>query len=136
MLALLGIATIVVLLAAIMSGRVTPLVALIVVPVVASFAGGFGLATGKFVTTGVQNIAPVVGMFVFAILFFGIVTDAGMFDPASLAMVRSFAAKAATIGTGSAPDASACRSRMSASPRRPAIAASATLNALVSMRPP
>ena len=81
MLALLGVATIVVLLAAIMSGRVTPLVALIVVPVVASFAGGFGLETGKFVTAGVQNLAPVVAMFVFAILFFGIVTDAGMFDP-------------------------------------------------------
>lgn len=81
MLALLGVATLVVLLAAIMSGRVTPLVALIVVPVLASFAGGFGLQTGKFVTTGVQNIAPVVAMFVFAILFFGIVTDAGMFDP-------------------------------------------------------
>ena len=81
MLALLGLATIVVLLAAIMSGRVTPLVALIGVPVLASFAGGFGLATGKFVTTGIQNIAPVVAMFVFAILFFGVVTDAGMFDP-------------------------------------------------------
>src|SRR4051812_38769427 len=80
-LALLGVATIVVLLAAIMSGRVTPLVALIVVPVLASFVGGFGLATGKFVTTGVQNIAPVVAMFVFAILFFGVVTDAGMFEP-------------------------------------------------------
>ena len=81
MLALLGLATIVVLLAAIMSGRVSPLVALIVVPVAASFAGGFGLETGKFVTSGVQSLAPIVAMFVFAILFFGIVTDAGMFDP-------------------------------------------------------
>ena len=81
MLALLGVATIVVLLAAIMSGRVSPLVALIVVPVAASFAGGFGLKTGTFVTAGIQSLAPVVAMFVFAILFFGIVTDAGMFDP-------------------------------------------------------
>jgi CitMHS family citrate-Mg2+:H+ or citrate-Ca2+:H+ symporter len=80
-LALLGVVTILVLLAAIMSGRVTPLVALIVVPVLASFAGGFGLQTGRFVTVGVQNIAPVVAMFVFAILFFGVVSDAGMFDP-------------------------------------------------------
>jgi CitMHS family citrate-Mg2+:H+ or citrate-Ca2+:H+ symporter len=80
-LALLGVATIVVLLAAIMSGRVTPLVALIAVPVLASFAGGFGLATGTFATSGIGTIAPVVAMFVFAILFFGVVTDAGMFDP-------------------------------------------------------
>jgi len=88
-LALLGLATLVVLLAAIMSGRVSPLVALIVVPTVASFAGGFGAQTGKFITTGVQNLAPVVGMFVFAILFFGIVTDAGMFDPAIDGILRA-----------------------------------------------
>ena len=82
MLALLGVATIVVLLAAIMSGRVSPLVALIVVPVArVARRRDSGCETGKFVTTGVQNLAPVVGMFVFAILFFGIVTDAGMFDP-------------------------------------------------------
>ncbi len=89
MLALLGLATILVLLAAIMSGRVSPLVALIVVPTVASFAGGFGAQTGKFITTGVQSLAPVVGMFVFAILFFGIVTDAGMFDPAIDRILRA-----------------------------------------------
>jgi citrate-Mg2+:H+ or citrate-Ca2+:H+ symporter, CitMHS family len=89
MLALLGVVTIVVLLAAIMSGRVSPLVALIVVPVAASFAGGFGLKTGAFATTGVQNIAPVAGMFVFAILFFGIVSDAGMFDPAIDRILRA-----------------------------------------------
>jgi citrate-Mg2+:H+ or citrate-Ca2+:H+ symporter, CitMHS family len=71
-----------------MSGRVSPLVALIVVPVLASLAGGFGLRTGDFITTGVQNLAPVVGMFVFAILFFGIVTDAGMFDPAIDGILR------------------------------------------------
>jgi CitMHS family citrate-Mg2+:H+ or citrate-Ca2+:H+ symporter len=88
MLALLGVVTIVVLLTAIMSGRLSPLVALIVVPVAASLAGGFGLETGKFVTTGVQSLAPIVGMFVFAILFFGIVTDAGMFDPAIDGILR------------------------------------------------
>ena len=33
------------------------------------------------IITGIKNVAPVVGMFVFAILFFGIMTDAGMLDP-------------------------------------------------------
>ena len=81
MLALLGLATIALLLAAILSKRVSPLVALIVIPVAASLIGGFGFATGKFVLTGLQGLAGVVGMFVFAILFFGVVTDAGMLDP-------------------------------------------------------
>ncbi len=100
MLALLGVATIVVLLAAIMSGRVTPLVALIVVPVLASFAGGFGLETGKFVTAGVQSLAPVVAMFVFAILFFGVVTDAGMFDPIIGRIVRAVGSHPTAIVVG------------------------------------
>ncbi|MBE7197788.1 MAG: citrate transporter [Parafilimonas terrae] len=81
MLALLGLGTIVLLLAAILTKRMSPLVALIVIPVAASLVGGFGLETGKFVLTGLQSLAGVVGMFVFAILFFGIVSDAGMLDP-------------------------------------------------------
>ena len=81
MLALLGLGTILALLGVIMAKRMSPLVALIVIPTAAALVGGFGFQTGKFITTGLQNLAPVVGMFVFAILFFGIVTDAGMLDP-------------------------------------------------------
>ena len=101
MLAILGVVTILVLLAAIMSGRVSPLVALIVVPVAASFAAGFGLKTGAFATTGVQNIAPVAGMFVFAILFFGVVSDAGMFDPAIDGILRAVGTHPTWIAIGS-----------------------------------
>ncbi len=81
MLAFLGLSTIVLLLGVILTKRMSPLVALIIIPVAAALAGGFGLETGKFITTGLQNIAPVVAMFVFAILYFGVVTDAGMLDP-------------------------------------------------------
>ncbi|WP_338927115.1 citrate transporter (plasmid) [Mycetohabitans endofungorum] len=81
MLPLLGFATIVVLLAAILSKRMSPLVALIVVPIAASLLGGFGWQTCEFVIGGLRSMAPVVGMFVFAILYFGTVTDAGMLDP-------------------------------------------------------
>ncbi len=81
MLALLGGLTIVVLLVLILSKRASPLVALIAVPVMAALAGGFGLKTGSFIVKGVEAIAPVAGMFIFAILFFGIMSDAGMLDP-------------------------------------------------------
>ncbi|ACL58597.1 CitMHS family transporter [Methylobacterium nodulans] len=81
MLALLGLCTIALLLAVILTKRMSPLVALIVIPVAASLVGGFGLETGKFVLGGIQSLAGVVGMFVFAILFFGVVSDAGMLDP-------------------------------------------------------
>ncbi|MCJ2010950.1 CitMHS family transporter [Methylobacterium sp. J-076] len=81
MLALLGLGTIALLLAVILTKRMSPLVALIVIPVAAALAGGFGFDTGKFVLAGLQSLAGVVGMFVFAILFFGVVSDAGMLDP-------------------------------------------------------
>src|SRR5262249_33091734 len=81
MLALLGLLTIIVLLITIISKRLSPLVALIAVPVIAALAGGFGLNTGKFIVHGIKDVAPVVGMFVFAILFFGVMTDAGLLDP-------------------------------------------------------
>ncbi|MEO5821924.1 MAG: citrate:proton symporter [Vicinamibacteraceae bacterium] len=80
-LALLGLLTIVSVLAAIMSRRVTPLVALIALPTAAALAGGFGLQTGTFAIAGIKETAPVAAMFVFAILFFGVMTDAGLLDP-------------------------------------------------------
>jgi citrate-Mg2+:H+ or citrate-Ca2+:H+ symporter, CitMHS family len=80
-LAVLGLATVVLLLALIMSRAMSPLVALIVVPTIASVAGGFGLTTAQFVPAGLQQIAPVAAMFIFAILYFGVITDAGMLDP-------------------------------------------------------
>lgn len=55
--------------------------ALVLVPVAGALVAGFGLETAEFAVNGIKAIAPVVAMFVFAIIFFGILTDAGMFDP-------------------------------------------------------
>src|SRR5512138_2612234 len=81
MLAVLGFTTIAVLLAVILARKMTPLAALIAVPVAAAIAGGFGLKTAGFMLKGVQSVSGVAGMFIFAILYFGIMTDAGMLDP-------------------------------------------------------
>jgi citrate-Mg2+:H+ or citrate-Ca2+:H+ symporter, CitMHS family len=102
MLALLGLATILLLLGVILTKRMSPLVALIVIPVAAALVGGFGLETGKFITTGLQNLAPVVGMFVFAILYFGVVTDAGMLDPIIDGILRVVGTRPTWIVMGSA----------------------------------
>jgi CitMHS family citrate-Mg2+:H+ or citrate-Ca2+:H+ symporter len=102
MLALLGLVTILVLLVVIMAKRMSPLVALIAVPTCASLFGGFGLETGEFVTEGIRNIAPVVAMFVFAILFFGVVTDAGMFDPVVDRILRAVGTRPRWIVPGTA----------------------------------
>ena len=81
MLALLGFITVIVLLVLIMTKKASPLIALIAVPAIMALIGGFGLQVGKFITDGIKNISPTGVMFIFAILFFGILTDAGTFDP-------------------------------------------------------
>lgn len=81
MLAALGLVTIIAMSAAILSKRVSPLVVLIAVPVLTALFAGFGLKTGGFIIKGIQGIAPVAAMFIFAILYFGIMSDAGMLDP-------------------------------------------------------
>ncbi|WP_053955927.1 CitMHS family transporter [Inediibacterium massiliense] len=80
MLALLGLLTIVLLLVLVMSKKVSATVALIMVPIVTALIGGFGLQIGEFITSGVKGIATTGVMFIFAILFFGILNDAGTFD--------------------------------------------------------
>lgn len=81
MVAALGFITIIVLLAVIMTKKRSPLVALISVPVITALIGGHGLKIGTYINEGVKSIAPTGTMFIFAILFFGILTDAGTFQP-------------------------------------------------------
>jgi citrate transporter len=81
MLALLGFLTVVVLLVVIMSKKMNPVVALIVIPIIFGLIGGFGFELPKFILEGIKSIAPTGTMFIFAILFFGILTDAGTFQP-------------------------------------------------------
>lgn len=88
MLVLLGGLTIVALLAAILFNRMSPVVALILIPVGTALIGGFGMSTAAFMIHGITEIAPVAGMFVFAILFFGIMTDAGLLEPLLRGIIR------------------------------------------------
>ena len=79
--ALLGFLTVVALMAVIARRIMTPLSALIAIPVATALLSGFGSRTAAFMLHGIQGVAGVAGMFIFAILFFGIMTDAGMLDP-------------------------------------------------------
>lgn len=100
MLAVLGVATIALLLAVIMTKWMSPLIALILIPIIACLIGGFGWDTSKFIVSGLQSLAPVVGMFVFAILFFGVVTDAGMLDPIIDRILRTVGTRPTRIVMG------------------------------------
>ena len=102
MLATLGFLTIGALFLLIVSRKASPLVALIAVPIASALAGGFGLSTAKFIVSGVQQIAPVAAMFVFAILYFGLITDAGTLEPVIGAILRAAGARPTRVVVGSA----------------------------------
>lgn len=81
MLAVLGYSMIVVFMALIMTKRMSALLALIIVPIAFALIGGFYLGIGEMMLDGISQVAPTGVMLVFAILFFGIMIDAGLFDP-------------------------------------------------------
>ena len=101
-LALVGLLTITCLLFAILTDVMAPLVALIAVPIAGALAAGFGLQISKFIVNGIEGIAPVAGMFIFAILYFGIMSDAGMLDPIIDAILRVVGSRPTRIVMGSA----------------------------------
>ena len=102
MLALIGAITIVALLIAILSNRVSPLTALILVPVAAALVLGMGASVPGYILDGIGKIAPVAGMFVFAILFFGVMTDAGVLAPLVGLTLKLVGRKPSRITVGTA----------------------------------
>lgn len=102
MLVFVAIATLLLLLAAILSNRVSPLVALILIPAIAALLLGQGEAVPEYVIKGIGQIAPIAGMFVFAILFFGIMTDVGLLAPLVQGILRLVGRKPSRITVGTA----------------------------------
>src|SRR4051812_6743963 len=102
MIALLGLITVLVLLVVLISRVMSPLVALVIVPVTAALLAGFGLGTAKFMVAGLQQTASVAAMFVFAILYFGIMTDAGLLDPIVDRILHAVGTNPTRIVVGSA----------------------------------
>ncbi|MDR7241042.1 CitMHS family transporter [Priestia megaterium] len=88
MLALLGFLIIGVFLFLIMTNRLSVLIALVLVPTVFALIGGFGLEMGGMMLEGIIKVAPTGIMIVFAVLYFGLMIDTGLFDPMISKMLR------------------------------------------------
>ncbi|MGW2283433.1 CitMHS family transporter [Streptomyces phaeochromogenes] len=88
MLAALGFATIAVLLLVTMTKRASVLVALILLPVLAALIGGFAGDLGELILGGLSKVAPTGIMIAFAVLYFSLMVDAGLFDPLIRGLLR------------------------------------------------
>jgi CitMHS family citrate-Mg2+:H+ or citrate-Ca2+:H+ symporter len=81
MLTLLGFGMVITFMYLIMTKRLSPLVALTLVPIVFALVGGFYAGLGPMMLDGIKKIAPTGILLMFAILYFGVMIDAGLFDP-------------------------------------------------------
>ena len=88
MLAATGFLTIAVFLVAVLSQRVSVFIALTVLPIIAAIVVGAGGRLGELVLDGFETVAPVAIMITFAVLYFCLMVDAGLFDPAVRRVVR------------------------------------------------
>jgi len=87
-LALLGFLMVATFMTLIMTKRMTPLVALIVIPTIFGVIAGQAAGLGDMMIDGIKNLAPTGVMLLFAILFFSTMTDTGLFDPLVGRLIR------------------------------------------------
>jgi CitMHS family citrate-Mg2+:H+ or citrate-Ca2+:H+ symporter len=80
-LAISGFAMIVVFMALIMAKRVSAIVGLILIPLLTAIALGKGSGAGGMMLDGIKEVAPTAVLLIFAIFYFGIMIDAGLFQP-------------------------------------------------------
>ncbi len=88
LLTFIAYAMIIVFMALIMTKRMSVLTALALVPIVFGVIAGFGPKLGPMMLDGIKALAPTGVMLTFAILYFGIMIDAGLFDPVVRLVVR------------------------------------------------
>ncbi|CEA00825.1 Citrate transporter [Jeotgalicoccus saudimassiliensis] len=89
MLSIIGLLVILTIVILLITQKLNPIVALVVIPFIGAVVAGFGAGEiTEFFNDGISSVISVVIMFIFAILFFGIMQDTGMFNPLITRMVK------------------------------------------------
>ena len=81
MLLITGLAMLLILAVILVRGKVIPSVVLSILPIIGAFVVGASLTdTMTYVAKGMISVLPVVALFIFSITYFGVMSDAGLFD--------------------------------------------------------
>ncbi|MDF6022020.1 CitMHS family transporter [Streptomyces sp. JH34] len=102
MLTILGFVMIATFLVLIMTKKMSPIAALVLIPALFCVAVGQGAKLGDYVIEGVGTLAPTAAMLMFAIVYFGVMIDVGLFDPIVRAILRFCKADPMRIVIGTA----------------------------------
>ncbi|WP_128375538.1 CitMHS family transporter [Streptomyces cavernae] len=102
MLTILGFAMIATFLVLIMLKKMSPIASLVLIPALFCVIVGKGAKLGDYVIEGVGNLAPTAAMLMFAIVYFGVMIDVGLFDPIVRGILRFCKADPLRIVVGTA----------------------------------
>lgn len=88
MLTLIGILIIVTIVVLLLTGKVNPILAMSIIPLIGAFIAGFTPSeVSTFFESGITKVTKVAVMFLFAILFFSVLKELHVFDPLIKKMV-------------------------------------------------
>lgn len=102
MLVLLGFAMIAVFMVLIMTKKLTPVLALIIVPTIFGLFAGAGLGIGPMVMDSMKSMTSTAALLMFAIVYFGLMIDVGLFDPLVKFILRKLGNDPAKVVLGTA----------------------------------
>lgn len=102
LLAWLGFGMVAVFMTLIMTKRASAVVALIAVPIVFALVSGFGSDLSGMIMSGVLKLAPTAVVLLFAVLYFGVMIDAGLFDPMVRKVVQTVGGDPRKVAVGTA----------------------------------
>lgn len=102
MLTFLGFAMIATFLVLIMMKKMSPIAALVLIPALFCVFAGQGAQLGDYVIDGVGKLAPTAAMLMFAIVYFGLMIDVGLFDPIVRGILRFCKADPMRVVVGTA----------------------------------
>ncbi|WP_285243626.1 CitMHS family transporter [Pseudarthrobacter sp. fls2-241-R2A-127] len=102
MLVILGFAMIAVFMVLIMTKKLTPVLALIIVPTVFGLFAGAGLGIGTMVMDSMKSMTSTAALLMFAIIYFGLMIDVGLFDPLVKFILRKLGNDPAKVVLGTA----------------------------------
>lgn len=102
MLTILGFVMIATFLVLIMTKKMSPIAALVLIPALFCVLVGQGAKLGDYVIEGVGELAPTAAMLMFAIVYFGVMIDVGLFDPIVRGILRFCRADPMRIVVGTA----------------------------------
>nr|WP_217500870.1 SLC13 family permease [Arthrobacter sp. C9C5] len=86
----------------IMTKKLTPVLALIIVPTVFGLFAGAGLGIGPMVLDSMKSMTSTAALLMFAIIYFGLMIDVGLFDPLVRFILRKLGNDPAKVVLGTA----------------------------------